>query len=620
MASAARSARVLLPLALLLGLVAYPVPLGGDDRSSARTPPAADEQPATHEPTEPRAPGRDSAAAGSSPVGWMRYPVPADAVHVSPSGSDTADGTAAAPYRTVARALAAAPSGATVVLRGGNYSESATIPRGKRLTVQAAPGEVVWLDGSEVMTGWVADGSAWRVGWTIELDHSPTYTPGAPDNTEPGWAFLDPAYPLAAHPEQVFVDGVAQQQVTSRSAVVPGAFYVDADADRLYLGTDPAGHEVRASVLRTGLTVLGAGSVVRGIGIRRYATPVPDKGALRLLAPDVSVENVVVQDNATQGIYVGGRGQGVRTALRSVTAERNGMLGVESSYADGLVVDGLRAVGNNTEHFNAAPVSGGMKITRARGIVVTDGVFADNLGPGLWFDESVHGATIVGNDLVDNAGHGLSFEISSTALIADNVVARNGGNGLKLNNSSSLEVWNNTVVGNGQRPIWLVQDSRVASDLTTPGHDPRRPLPDPTVTWLLGPATLKNNVIAGPTAADCLLCVQDGALRRSADQIAVTADGNVYVRTGAGAPLHTATWPAGSATPHVYPTLADFRAGTGQEGHGIELVGRPATDGDHRLTAAVAAQEAAVAQPLPAAVASRAGLVAGSERLGARFD
>ena len=43
----------------------------------------------------------------------------------------------------------------------------------------------------------------------------------------------------------------------------------------------------------------------------------PEKGALAVLAPDVTVENVAVRDNATQGIYVGGTGLGVRAALRT---------------------------------------------------------------------------------------------------------------------------------------------------------------------------------------------------------------------------------------------------------------------------------------------------------------
>ena len=44
----------------------------------------------------------------------------------------------------------------------------------------------------------------------------------------------------------------------------------------------------------------------------------------------------------------------------------------------------------------------------------------------MWFDESVYNVTATGNDILRNTGNGLSFEISSKGLIADNVVAGNG--------------------------------------------------------------------------------------------------------------------------------------------------------------------------------------------------
>jgi hypothetical protein len=539
---------------------------------------------------------------------------------VSPSGSNAGSGTETEPFRTLAKAVAAARDGATVVLRQGTYVESVTIPRGKRLTVQAYPREAVWLDGSRTVDGWTADGAAWRVGeWTAEFDHSPTYTKGARDGRTAGWSFVNPAFPMAAHPHMVFVDGVAQRQVGSRAAVTAGTFYIDDGGNRLYLGTDPTGRSVRASTRSVGLTVYGAGSVVRGIGVRRYATPVPEKGALRVLAADVTVENVVVRDNATQGMYVGGRGLGVRAVLRHVTAERNGLLGIEASFSDGLVVDAVRVTGNNTERFNQAPVSGGLKICSARDLTVTGSVFADNLGTGLWFDESVHGATVAGNDIVRNAGHGLSFEISSQAVIADNVVAGNGGAGMKINNASRIEIWNNTVVDNAGRALWVVQDSRVASNRRTAGHDPRRSLPDPTVTWLLGPVTISNNVVGGRTAAGCLLCVQDSALRRTPEQIGLTVDGNVWFRTAAGMPATLATWPAGSRSSRTFGTLAALTSGTGQEANGVEFAGTSPVDAAYRLTAEAASDSAAVARPLPGWIFALSGAPGLAPGLGARL-
>ncbi|WP_051684436.1 right-handed parallel beta-helix repeat-containing protein [Blastococcus sp. URHD0036] len=618
-ASPSRRGRLLVVLAvlavaaLLVGLLAG---RGGSGEAASDPGPAAPPSvPAAPPPDVPDL--RPALAAGAAPPGSRTDPVPPAAVHVSPSGDDAAAGTRAAPLRTAARAVEAAPDGGTVVLHAGSYHERIDLPEGRALTLQPAPGDEVWFDGTREVTGWVADGPVWRFdGWTAEFDSSPTYTRGAPDNTEPGFRFVDPAHPLAAHPDMLFVDGVAQQQVATRAEVVPGTFAVDDARDRLWLGTDPAGRAVRASDLDVALTVLGAGSTVRGIGFRGYATSVPQKGTVRVIAPDVTVEDVVVQDNATQGLFVGGRDQGEDVVVRAVTLERNGLIGMESSYADGLVVERLRAVGNNTERFNAAPVSGGAKLTRARGLTVRDSVFADNLGTGLWFDESVFGATVTGNDVLRNTSNGIAYEISSQAVLADNLVVENGRTGIKINDASGVEVWANTVVGNGERPLWVVQDERVATDLDVPGHDPRQELPDPTVTWVLGPVTVADNVIGGGETTGCLICAQDGALRRTAGEIGLTVSGNAYLLPGPDTPVAVVTWPEGGAAPVAYPTVAAFRAATGQEVTGVEY---PAAvlAGATVVPELLAAQDV-VAVGLPGAVAELLGLPAGTRRLGAR--
>jgi parallel beta-helix repeat protein len=581
-------------------------PTTGTPGTGSTTPPATGTGSTSPTPAPAPAPtpgtSRATATAGAAPIGTTRYDAPASAVYVSPIGSDTNAGSAAAPVKTVTQAIKKTATGGTIVLRGGEYHESVTIPAGKQLILQSFPGEAVWFDGSTPVTNWVADGSTWRLdGWTAEFDHSPTYTKGATDGAQFGWAFLNALYPMAANPDMVFIDGVGVKQVASRADVVPGTFYVDDAADRIYLGTNPGGHQVRASDLSRALLIQG------------YATSGPTKGTVVSNAADVTIENAVVSDNATQGLFFGGQNLGVRNTIRHVTAEGNGMLGFESSYADGLVMDGVRAVGNNTERFNNSPVSGGFKISRSRGITVKNSVFSNNISTGLWFDESVYDATITGNDVQNNTGNGIAYEISSKGLIADNLITGNGVTGLKVNNASNMDIWNNTVLDNAGRPAWIVQDSRVASDLSTPGHDPRQNNPDPTVTWLLGPVTLKNNVIGGATTAKCLLCVEDSALFRTDKQIAVTADGNLYQRQSPTSPTWTAIWATGAKNPAAYTTLAAYRTGTGQEAHSTEATGTKVWDTAYRLTT----DTTSVGQPLSAQVAGLTGQPVTNTHVGA---
>lgn len=500
----------------------------------------------------------DTRGVGSAEVGSTRYSIPKGAVFVAPDGSDNAAGTRAAPVASLARAVGLSPSGGTVVLRGGVYSESAAIT--KPVTVQAYPGEPVWLDGSRPVTGFVRDGAAWRVdGWSVVLDHSPTYKRGAPDGTAPGWSFVSPEHPAAAYPDQVWVAGVELAQVLDRSQVKAGTFYVDTARQRLYLGSDPTGASVRASVLGTALTVTAPDVTLRGFGVRRYATSVSMMGTVRVYGERVRLEDVVIQDNATQGLSL----SATDATVRDVTVEHNGLLGMHANYADGLRVDGLLARQNNTEHFNKSPVSGGVKITKTRSLVVRDSAFVGNDGSGFWVDQSTYDGVLVGNDVVGNSGNGVVLEISQRFVVADNVVRDNGLAGLRLDATGGVEIWNNSFARNA-RDVTIVQGTRTQFDLSQQGHDPRRPLPDPTVPWRSADIDLHNNIFDNSTG-DALLAVEDYTHRYSASDLAVTADNNIYVRDHPDSPEWLVVWARAGDDPATYSTREEFAADTGQE-------------------------------------------------------
>jgi trimeric autotransporter adhesin len=561
-------------------------------------------------PDPPVTPGGTSGLAGTT-VGSATYPVPAGAIIVSPTGNNAAAGTAAAPLQTLNGAVARAASGATIVLRAGTYHESVIIPPDKRLAVQAWPGEAVWFDGSSAVAGWGASGGRWvKTGWTLKFDHSPTYTRGAPDDTG-DWGFIDPSYPMAAHPDQIWIDGTAQRQVASLAQVVPGTFFHDETANQLWLGTDPTDKGVRASTLQTAIAVRSAGSSLRGFGVRRYAPSVPDMGAVTLEEPNILAENMVISDNSTTGIEVGsGTTPGV--VLRNLYVARNGMLGISANYADDLTIDKVLSEYNNTERFNQAPVSGGAKITRSRGIAVWHSVFRGNYGPGLWMDESDYNITIEGNEMRNNYGHGTSLEISAAATFANNIVTGNGGFGIKINDTSNVAVWNNTFVGN-DRSINLVQDDRLPTSANTAGRDKRQAFPDPTMTWLIGHAVIANNIVASQKSGNCMICVEDYSHVRSAEQMVVTTNSNIYQRPSASSPAYLTVWSRGPGDPWIFTTLPAFHSATGQEALGQVVIGT----GYVNATGTVTGTISNTAQPLPANIATITGVTAGTKYYGA---
>ncbi len=546
----------------------------------------------------PEAPApSERSVAGAAPVGSTSYPIPENALFVSSDGSDTGRGTENSPLKTIKAAVSRAESGQTIVLRRGSYAEEVKIPATKTLALQSFPQEEVWLDGSVAVTGFEPEGRAFVVeGWTAEFDASPTYSWGEADGTMAGWAFVNPERPMAAHPDQVWVDGTAQRQVGSLDELSAESFFVDYDTDRLFLGSDPGGKRVRASSLAKAISIQSPGSTIRGIGVRRFSPSVPHMAAVTVESDDAEIENVVIEDTSTTGLAV----SGPDAHLRWITLTRNGMLGASATYADGLSAINLEVTGNNTEGFNHSPAAGGFKIGRTRVVHIQDSSFEANNGTGLWFDESVADLTASGNDLIGNRGHGMSVEISAQAVIADNIIADNVGHGLKINNTSDVEIWNNSFIDNG-RPINIVQDARRAADRGTPGHDPRRPFLDPSMTWVNGPVAVRNNVVTG-TTANCLLCVEDYAHELSAEEMQVTTSGNVFHRSSGSSPEWLVVWSRGADDPAVFTTLGRFRSATGQSKHDMELTGKAIADPESfRVRDTV--RFAVVAQPLPEQIA-----------------
>lgn len=593
-------------------------PVGDCDGASPTPAPTPVPTPAP-EPTPdpaPEAPPASSALPthGAGPVGSATYPVPEGAVIVAPSGSDSAAGTLAAPLRSVAAALTKAQAGGTIVLRGGTYHESVLVPPGKNVTIQPYPGEAVWFDGSRAVSGFTRDAGQWSAPWSVVLDSSPTYSRGAADNTDAGWRFVNPAHPMAAHPDQVWIDGRPQRQVGNRSEVTSGTFFVDTRARRLVLGTDPAGKRVEAGVLPSAFSLRAPGTVLRGFGIRRYVPSVPDFGAVTSFFPRMTLENMTVRDSSTAGIGI----FAADSAIRSTTVSGSGMIGIQGNEADRLVLDRLVVSNNNTEHFNHAPVAGGIKFTRVRDFSLRNSLVEKNDGIGVWLDESVYDMKITGNTVLDNADTGIMLELSSKAVVANNIVLRSGYDALAVRNTNNVAIWNNTLEG-ALRAIHVSQDWR-RPDTNHPyaqtARDERH-TDDREMTWVMSDVTIRNNVLVGGAKGLMTLGVEDFDKKMDASAQRITSDGNVYAPISATAPRWLAAWSRPNTDPHVHTDLASFATVNGQERTSVSYAGQNVLDRSGGLRADVVARANTVAHPLPAEVAALTGYPQGVRHLGA---
>ena len=133
--------------------------------------------------------------AGAPAVGAAGYAIPAGAVFVSTTGSDSAPGTAAGPGADHRPRAGAGPrrrhrgAARRHLPRDGHHQQQA-------VTIQNYPKEAVWLDGSVPVTGWVQDGTSWRHdGWTPRFDASVGFNQGRQGRDVGGLAVGQPGLP-----------------------------------------------------------------------------------------------------------------------------------------------------------------------------------------------------------------------------------------------------------------------------------------------------------------------------------------------------------------------------------------------------------------------------------------
>jgi len=562
------------------------------------------------------------------------YAVPAGALFVSPKGSDANPGTKSAPFKTVNHALAKVPAGGTLVVRGGTYREGAAgvatggtryVISPTNVTVQAYPGETVWMDGTVRVKKWhKASKRDYSVKWsTPTLCAGSFYTRNFASQANTGPCSYADAIGGAASvgdPLMVFVNGKQIREVASAKALKGKTFYYDWDKRVLHLGFKPSKKKVYVTRHAQALALFKpSGVTIKGIGFRRYASNQYDNatGAAVLLngGSNVTLDRVVVTANAGAGLLSWGtRNLTVRNSWL-VENGANGMnfagsaqkVAADPSVRDNLVIESSRLDRNNADSYsvncNYACTSSGFKGAGVVGATIRFNSFSGNSGKrasGVWFDLDSREASIYGNKVVGNARNGIVYEVSNNGIIASNLVADNGWNsaveggyGIMMG-SANTKVYNNTITGNRQS-VHLYDDSR--SPGAGSGYDSGRVGPNSVNVSFV------NNLLSSSAAGTYQLVVTGGSStvsgNTSADQVVSTMDYNSYATP---ATTRFVTWRghAGEASA-VFQTVADLQAAKAKEAHGVQRVG----------TALAASGEPAGA-PLPADVAGLLGLAEGA--------
>lgn len=376
----------------------------------------------------------------TQPLAATNYTVPSTAIYVAEHGDNSATGSLETPLKSISEAIRRVDVGGTIVIREGTYREK--LPTvSKTLTMQSYPGEEVWIKGSMVVSDWSENQSGWvHEGWVKDFCET---------CADP--RLIDARYPAAHLPDQVFLDGVPQGQVTTIADVQPGKFYVDRAQNRLVLGSDPTGRYVEVSVFDEALVLVRGAerSVVRGLGFGQFSPTAKDgySGMVKADASAVTFEGNTFAHSAAVGLNVYAAGAHVHGNLFLA----NGLTGLGAWRADDLILRDNRFINNNSENFvtkGIVAAAAGAKITTSKNISVIDNHFDHNFANGLWLDLSVSNATIRRNTTEHNSGNGMFIEISAHVRVEMNFVCENKSAGIAVSESSDVWVDNNVLTAN----------------------------------------------------------------------------------------------------------------------------------------------------------------------------
>jgi len=448
----------------------------------------------------------------------------------STGGSDSSPGTEAAPWQTIAKvnAIALKP-GETIAFKSGdvwreqlNISSSGSA--GAPITYTSyGSGSPPVISGANLITAWTPAGSSYYASYTTA-------------------------------PNQVFRNGSRLNQVSSQTALVAGAWWLDTTDLRIYVYDDPIGQTMEASQ-------------------RSYAIYSPCSGNTY-----ITVTGLQLQESNNYGFYECGGGiftvsnglatlnfgQGVRYdgAVNSVmsyeTATHNGGDGLAGYQVPNLLIDHCTA-NNNVElgaNFEAGikiePGSGSTNVVVQNSTANNNGIgWEATTGSGIWADTIGTGWIVRNNTTAGNNFSGIDVDADNYALIYNNIVYSNGGGiSVYADGNTSMtghRIYNNTVWGNSGDGIKV-------------GGPASGSMPGGCVNNIV-----QNNLVLNSTTDN--LHVYNGCENPGAD-----GSGNVYTYNALGLPASNIIW-WGSA---FYATYANWESALGNCGsagcsHSLQL-------------------------------------------------
>ena len=387
----------------------------------------------------------------------------------SSSASDSNPGTEAQPFLTVSQGARAAQAlnqqgiGVRVYIEPGIYREQVSFIQASQGTnfpvifEGTLRGKVI-LDGADVWnTGWQQIGPnlyqhAWPYAWGL-----------AP--YPQGWQGNVVLQDIVRRREMVFVNGHNVTQVLQQSDLTDFSFFVDENAQLLYLqlGSNLAlsGAAIEVAIRPRVFEIQNKQNVVlRDLVFQHGNAAVQDPGVQVDGSNNILIEGCAFQWNNWIGLSLSAT---TNISLLNNTADRNGGTGFDIYNMKNLVVDSNETSFNNWRGARGAFYGWSVAGAKLGGVHlgrVSNHNSAGNRARGLWLDYDNRDVTVDTATLVWNFNDGIFVEANPGPILVQNSTMSNNQNasGISGANSSDVTLLNNSIAGNTVEQILITGD------------------------------------------------------------------------------------------------------------------------------------------------------------------
>jgi hypothetical protein len=428
-------------------------------------------------------------------------------VEQSPAASDSNPGTAAKPFRTIARAARMAMDynssgvGVRVQIGAGTFRESVRLAATGHDTAapmifEAMPGGSAIVKGSDVWAGWRPGGAGVYV-------HDWPYTWGLAPYPD-GWSCCVKLSDLMRRREMIFANGQRLRQVLSRDDLMPGSFYVSESLRQAFIrlpeGMTMETAEIEVAVRSALFVVQGRSNVVvRGLAFRHDVSPIGGTAALTIQnASDVRIDQCTMEWNNFQGL---GLTNSEHLSVTGVVSSSNGSTGIAGwKLSATLFTDGETSYNNwrgyESDFTDWDPA--GVKLMLLRDVAVLRHKAIDNLSYGVWLDTDCVNVLIDSLTSTNNYNDGLFLEaLLGPIEVRQSVFTSNHRAGVLGANSSGITLTSNVMTGNHQSQLLV---SGTPAGRPGQDHQSGRVYTAQSTGW-----ALSSNVIKADVATEALI-------------------------------------------------------------------------------------------------------------------